>query len=101
VQGTRVEGAVLIVEVKLSVNLTSLTMEQVIGKRKKMLQDMLPGLEVQLRQGLVAEGVATSEGQDAIVGWLQPAIESDALSHDASLGITPTHSSLLPCNQCC
>jgi hypothetical protein len=35
---------VLIVEVKLSVNLTSLTIEQVIGKRKKMLQDMVFGL---------------------------------------------------------
>ena len=39
VRGSRVEGPVLIVEVKLSVNLTSLTIEQVIGKRKKMLQD--------------------------------------------------------------
>ena len=39
------------VEVKLSVNLTSLTIEQVIGKRKKLLQDMVPGLEAELKEG--------------------------------------------------
>ena len=50
VQGSRVEGSVLVVEVKLSVNLTSLRIEQVIGKRKKMLQDMAPGLEAEVVQ---------------------------------------------------
>ena len=39
-QEVRVEGSVMVVVAKLSVNLTSLTIEQVLGKRKKMLSDM-------------------------------------------------------------
>ena len=41
VQAKRIEGAVLVVAVRLSVNLTAQTIEQVVGKRKKMLADML------------------------------------------------------------
>ena len=82
-QGSYVEGAVLVVRVKLSVNLTSLTIEQVIGKRKKLLRDMLPGLEVDLRRGLEAEGCATREGSETVIGWLRPAAEAEALSHPA------------------
>ena len=33
-----------------------------LGKRKKLLQDMLPGLEATLRQQTVREGIATSKG---------------------------------------
>ena len=57
-QGTRVEGAVLVVEVKLAVNLVSLTIEQVIGKRKQLLQDMAPGLEAEARQASLCEPAA-------------------------------------------
>ena len=86
VRGTRIDGAVLVVEVALSINLASLTIEQVIGKRKKMLQDMVPGLEAELRLGLEAEGVATREARDGVVSWLRPAVEKEenaALAHEA------------------
>ena len=43
VRSTRVDGAVLVVEVALSINLAPLTIEQVFGKRKKVLQDIVPG----------------------------------------------------------
>lgn len=40
VKSTRVEGGAIVVCMSISINLASLTIEQVIGKRKKMLIDM-------------------------------------------------------------
>jgi hypothetical protein len=40
VHGFRVEGSVLVVEAKMSVNLNALTIEQVVSKRRKVVQDM-------------------------------------------------------------
>ena len=40
VHSTRVEGTVLVVEARLSVNLNALTIEEIIAKRHKMLLDM-------------------------------------------------------------
>jgi hypothetical protein len=68
VQSTRIEGAVMVVSVKLSVNLTSLTIEQVIGKRKKMLNDMVPGLRGELRADLAT---MNGEGRDFLLGSLE------------------------------
>jgi hypothetical protein len=45
VQFVRVEGSLLIVNVKLSVNLVSLTIEQVLSKRRKVVQDMCEQLQ--------------------------------------------------------
>ena len=44
VQSTRIDGAVLVVVVKLNVNLRSLTIEEVIAKRYKMLADLCQNL---------------------------------------------------------
>ena len=55
VQSTRVEGRVLVVETKLSVNLSSLTIEQVLGKRKTVVQDMTEGLLLELQGELQYE----------------------------------------------
>ena len=57
-----VEGAVLVVVVKPSVNLASLTIEEVIGKRKKLLEDMLVGIEADVRLQTAREGLASSDG---------------------------------------
>ena len=81
VRGSRVEGPLLIVEVKLSVNLTSLTIEQVIGKRKKMLQDMVFGLEAEVRQALRTEGLATAYGTERVLGEFRKDVEEDELGH--------------------
>ena len=48
----KVDGSVLVVQVGLAVNLTSLTIDRVIGKRKRMLEDMMPGFCQELRQTL-------------------------------------------------
>jgi hypothetical protein len=77
----RVEGKVLIVEVKLSINLTSLTIEQVIGKRKKVLQDMVPGLEAEVRQALRMEGLATPHGTEKLLGEFRKDVEEHELGH--------------------
>ena len=83
VHSTRVEGAVMIVSVGLSVNLTSLTIEQVIGRRKKVLEDMVPGLEAEVKAALRAEGIATAEGVERLATWMKEAVNSQALSRGA------------------
>ena len=40
VLGTRIDGSVLVVECTFSVNLTALTLEQVVGQRKKIINDI-------------------------------------------------------------
>ena len=40
VTDTRVEGSVLVVNVRLNVNLTALTIEQVVAKRRKIVDQM-------------------------------------------------------------
>ena len=59
VTGTRVEGATLVVEMKLAINQKSLTLQQVIGRRKKLLQDLSKGLETDVRQANEREGRAS------------------------------------------
>jgi hypothetical protein len=81
VRGSRVEGTVLVVEVKLSVNLTSLTIEQVTGKRKKMLQDMLVGVEAEVRQALLTEGKATPYGTEMVLGEFRKDVQRNELGH--------------------
>ena len=49
VRSTRVHGSVLVVGVSLSVNLSSLTIEQVIAKRKKLVSDAADGAVLQTR----------------------------------------------------
>ena len=80
VRGSRVEGQVVIVEMKLSFNLTSLTIEQVIGKRKKVLQDMVFGLEAEVRQALRTEGLATY-GTEKVLGEFRKDVEEQELGH--------------------
>ena len=44
VVGSRVDGGTLVAEMRLSVNLNSLTIEQVVSKRRKICVDMGRGL---------------------------------------------------------
>jgi hypothetical protein len=55
----------------------------VAGARKKMLDDMVPGLEGEVRQSLDVEGIANAEGSRWLAGLLRPALEAEggALSH--------------------
>merc|ERR1719291_60823 len=48
----RIEGAVIIITARLSLNLNSLTIEQVVGKRQKVVVDMCDGLQSEARREL-------------------------------------------------
>ena len=84
VRGVRIDGTALVVEVALSINLSSLTIEEVIGKRKKVLQDMMPGLEADMRHALALEGLATPEGTEFLVGRLRELCMGKVLRKDAA-----------------
>ena len=51
VRGTSVDGGTLIVKTRLSINMASLTLEQVAGKRKKLLADMAVQMAAEVRKG--------------------------------------------------
>ena len=49
VQSRRVEDSVLVVSVGVSINLASLTIEQVIGRRKKLVEDMADNIVTEVK----------------------------------------------------
>ena len=50
--GTDVEGSLMIIHSRLSLNLAALTLEQVLSRRRKMLLDMKDGIELEMRDSL-------------------------------------------------
>ena len=50
--GSAVEGDMLVVHSKLSLNLSAQTLEQVLSRRRKMLMDMAKGIELEVREAL-------------------------------------------------
>ena len=50
--GSSVEGKLLSIESRLSLNLAAQTLEQVLSRRRKMLMDMATGIEFELRETL-------------------------------------------------
>ena len=57
VQSTGVEGTVLIVGVGLSVNLTALTIDQVLSKRKRIVEGAAEGAVLEARAKMLASDV--------------------------------------------
>ena len=47
-----VEGSMLVISARLSLNLSAQTLEQVLSRRRKMLMDMAAGIELELRDSL-------------------------------------------------
>ena len=47
-----VEGGVLVIQSRLSLNMAAHTLEQVLSRRRKMLMDMAKGIELELRDAL-------------------------------------------------
>lgn len=80
VTGTRCEGAVLVVTVRLNVNLLALTLSQVVSKRRKVCVDMLDSMRLELDEELKGPKWAPSPGQ---YGWLagMPERAQAALDH--------------------
>ena len=50
--GSDVEGNMLVIESRFSLNLSAQTLEQVLSRRRKMLMDMAHGIELDLREML-------------------------------------------------
>ena len=55
VLGSRVEGGVLVVQMGLTVNVTQLTIEQQLSKRRRLVQQMCDNIRVELKAELKAE----------------------------------------------
>ena len=51
-QKTRIEGALIIVEARVSANLSSLPIEHVIGKRQRLLIEMARGMRMEVADEL-------------------------------------------------
>ncbi|KAL1496781.1 hypothetical protein AB1Y20_014369 [Prymnesium parvum] len=69
VASTSVEGSVLLVQVRLSVNLAAMTIEQVVSKRRKVVKDMCDNMAAELKAELqrdeeLARSAAELEGAD-------------------------------------
>ena len=50
VLNTHIDGSVIVIACSFSINLTALTLEQVLGKRRKVVEDMCEQLAVKARQ---------------------------------------------------
>ena len=55
VLGTRVEGGLLVVQMRLTVNVTALTLEQQLSKRRRLVQQMCTNIEQELRADLATD----------------------------------------------
>ena len=75
VHGTNVDGGTLVVECRISVNMASLTLEQVAGKRKKLLGDMAAQMAGEVRAGLAADTGAAAETADEAGRMVQTKLE--------------------------
>ena len=76
VRGSRVEGAVQVYEVTLTVNMASLTIEQVLNKRHKLVREMAGGIVLDVRSELA--GIAgVDEAKQA--EWVRDQLEEKVL----------------------
>ena len=73
--GSEVEGDMLVVHSKLSLNLSAQTLEQVLSRRRKMLMDMSKSIELEVREALPERLVAVA------VAILKNALNYGPLSH--------------------
>ena len=82
VQGTRVEGRTLVVEVRTSVNLQALTIEEVVSKRRRMLRDMASSLRLEVRDALRRRKAMSEEHIELRAVWTELQVANHlALAH--------------------
>lgn len=75
---SRVDGTTLVMQTRLSLNMLSLTLEQVVGKRRKLVGDMAQGMALELR-GALGDG----RGEVSLDGALKVLRETPALAEEA------------------
>ena len=76
VRGLGVDGGTLVVKSRLSINMASLTLEQVAGKRKKLLEDMAHQMAVEVRKDVPAEAAEAAGGM--VESRLESLLDEDA-----------------------
>ena len=81
VQSTSCEETVLVVGVSLSVNLASLTIEQVIAKRRKIVADAADGAVIDAKSEALAS--IAPENADGVAELVRLALDKGVLSRDA------------------
>eukprot|EP00966_Prymnesium_polylepis_P174211 4030738-Prymnesium_polylepis.1 len=81
VQSTRVQGSVLVVGVGLSVNLTALTIDQVLAKRKKIVESAVDGAALEARAAVLAS--EAPEFAEAAEDSVRMVTEGGLLSREA------------------
>ena len=86
--GSRIDGTVVVIECALSINLTALTLEQVLNKRHKLVKDMGDGMVLELRTALAGSGVEARQ-MEKLRGDLDSKVLHEApqaFNEDASFG---------------
>eukprot|EP00962_Isochrysis_galbana_P003816 scaffold1069_cov129-Isochrysis_galbana.AAC.4 len=99
VQSTRVEGSVQIVQMQLSINLASLTIEQVVSKRRKIVQDMCEQMQLGFKTRMASDnttwsgffkvaGIAAEDVANYLRGWhhCYSHLDSSHYNEDSALG---------------
>jgi len=74
---TRVEGSTLVVQTRMSLNMMSLTLEQVFNKRLRLLREMGAGMVLEVRAALAGSGVEVRESER-----LRVELEAGVLQHE-------------------
>ena len=72
----RSEGMVVIIECAFSINLTALTLEQVLGKRKKVVADMCDQLAIKARKSAQADEWCVLRLEDEAAGAVPAAVDA-------------------------
>ena len=88
VLGSRIDGTVVVIECALSINLTALTLEQVLNKRHKLVKDMGDGMVLELQTALAGSG-AEARQMEKLRGDLDSKVlheAPEAFNEDASFG---------------
>ena len=83
VRGMGVDGGTLVVQSRLSINMASLTLEQVAGKRKKLLQDMAHQMAVEVRKDVPAEAAEAAGGM--VESSLRSLLDEDARAFNVDI----------------
>ena len=74
VLNVRVDGSVIIIECAFSINLTALTLEQVLEKRLKFVRDLAANMFLEVRAELAGTGAETEQAE-----WLRDRLNEKVL----------------------
>ena len=86
--GTRIDGTVVVIECAFSINLTALTLEQVLNKRHKLVKDAVSNMVLEMRMQ------SGDESADRLEGDLDAGVFNDRAPEDFNNDATFTEAML-------